>query len=159
MNSLVTGHIRRKGGGNVFTAVCLSICPHEGTPASSPRFLLKASGPMSFLVVPQPLVPCPFWVYPSLWSNILSGSTPASGATGLIPPLCMVLGYLRPLGQAVDRRTFLLIYFSSFRASFLQKNAALVEIAWPTRGWHFFYADPGKRKLIIDFHNTKQKMS
>ena len=50
-----------------------------------------APGPRNFLVVPQPLVPSPFWkctqplvlgpfqwVYPSLWFHILSGDTLAS---------------------------------------------------------------------------------
>ena len=26
----------------------------------------------------------------------------------------------------------------------MREGSALVEIAWPTRGWYFFYADSGK---------------
>ena len=40
-----------------------------------------------------------------------------------------------------------------FRASFLQNGAAIVEIAWPTRGWYYFYADKGM--FLIDLKQNR----
>ena len=52
------------------------VCSHGGGTLVRFPVLSPNSGPRSFLGVPQSLVPCQFWGYPSLWSHVHSGGTP-----------------------------------------------------------------------------------
>ena len=47
-----------------------------------------------------------------------------------------------------------LLCLACCRASFLKPGTSLIEIAWPTMGWHFFYADHGKSSSAVQMMTT-----
>ena len=113
-HAIFTARVRSTTGGYVFTGVCLF---RWGIP--SPRFFPRCLVPDPFPGDTQPLVPCPFWGYPSLWSHVLS-----EGGTPVPPPAKTGLGYPPPFPGLVMPRVVCLVRFPAGRLSCCRKGSS-----------------------------------